>query len=87
MPRKKSSISKSSNYDELGEFWDSHDTMDYFDETKEVEFEIDLLSDVNYFSIAKSLSDQLRIIAQKEGVSANTLLNLWLQEKLKDQES
>ena len=87
MSRKKSSLSKASNYDEIGEFWDSHDTMDFQDQTKEVEFEIDLISDINYFSIAKSLSDQLRLRAQKEGVSPNTLLNLWLQEKLRDQES
>ena len=87
MLRKKSSISKTSSYDELGEFWDSHDTMDYEDQTKEVEFEIDLGTDANYFLIAKSLSYQLRAIAQKEGVSANTLLNIWLQEKLKDQET
>ncbi len=87
MSRKKSSLSKASNYDEIGEFWDSHDTMEYQDQTKEVEFEIDLVSDVNYYSIAKSLSEQLRLIAQKEGVSPNTLLNLWIQEKLKEQES
>ncbi len=84
---KRSSLSKASNYDEIGEFWDAHKTMDYQDQTKEVEFEIDLISDINYFSIAKSLSDQLRLIAQKEGVSPNTLLNLWIQEKLRDQES
>ena len=44
MSRKKSSLSKASNYDEICEFWDSHDTMDFQYQTKEVEFEIDLIN-------------------------------------------
>ncbi len=86
MPHKKSSLSKSSSYNEIGDFWDSHDIMDSLDDTMDVEFEIDIASNVNYFPIVKSISDQLRLVAQKEGVSPTTLINLWLQEKLKELE-
>ena len=87
MSKKESSISKGSSYDEIGEFWDSHDATDNLDDSEDVEFEVDLGADVNYFPIAKSLTEQLRIIAEKEGISTNTLINIWIQEKLKEQES
>jgi len=42
MAKRKSSISKASSYKEMGEFWDTHDTTDYEDQTYEVEFDVDL---------------------------------------------
>ena len=34
--------------EEIGEFWDTHDLADYWDETEEVEFQIDLRSEQNH---------------------------------------
>jgi hypothetical protein len=39
MRKSKSSISNATSYEEIGEFWDSHDLSDYWDRTKPVEFE------------------------------------------------
>ena len=61
--------------------------MEFINETKEVTFELDISSGVTYFAIANSLSNQLRILAHKKGISANTLLYVWIQEKLKEQKS
>lgn len=36
----KSSISKASSYKEIGEFWDTHSTADYWEQTYPVEFTI-----------------------------------------------
>lgn len=69
----KSSISKAKSYAEIGEFWDK---------TEAAEFEVDLQSDVFYYAVEISLSSKLRSIAEKKGVSAETLVNLWLQEKV-----
>ena len=69
----------------MGEFWDMHDLADYWDKTKSVEFEIDIQSEVTYYAIDKELSAKIRDIAKQRGVSADTLLNLWIQEKLQDQ--
>lgn len=82
MAKRKSSISKASSYEEMGEFWDRHDTTDYADQTHEVEFEIDLKSAKVYYPLEKNLSAQLRVLAQARGISSETLLNLWVQEKL-----
>ena len=85
MEENKSSISKASSYQEIGEYWDAHDAADILNET-EVEFEIDLQSDVFYYAVETSLSSKLHRIAERRGVSAETLVNLWLQEKV-NQES
>lgn len=82
MEKRKSSISEASSYQELGEFWDTHDTADYEDQTYEVEFEVDLQSEVTYLPLEKNLSAQVRALAKQRGVSPETLLNLWVQEHL-----
>ena len=82
MAKRKSSISNASSYQEMGEFWDTHDTTDYEDQTYEVEFEVDLQSEATYLPLEKSLSTRMRALAKQRGVSTETLLNLWVQEKL-----
>ena len=46
MAENKSSVSKASSYQEIGEYWDSHDLGEIWDETEEAKFEVDLESDV-----------------------------------------
>jgi hypothetical protein len=48
-----------------------------------VEVEIDLSSSKVYCPVAKDLLRQVRQQAQQQGVSTETLINLWLQEKLR----
>lgn len=71
--------------EELGEFWDTHSTADYEDLMEPVEFEVDLSSSRIYFPVQKDLYRLLREQARKQGVSTETLANLWLQEKLVQQ--
>lgn len=82
MTENKSSISKAESYKEIGEYWDEHDTSEIWDAGEEVKFEVDLKSDVFYYAVENSLSSKLHTIAERRGVSAETLVNLWLQEKI-----
>ncbi len=82
MAKRKSSISKASTYDEMGEFWDTHDTADFADQTHEVEFEVELQTERTYFPLEKGLTTRVRALAKERGISSETLLNLWVQEKL-----
>lgn len=82
MAKNKSSISKASSYREIGEFWDTHDLTDYWDQTYPVEFEIDIQSEETYFPVDTMLSNRIRVLAKRRGVSPETLLNLWVQEKI-----
>ena len=78
----KSSISKTQSHIDIGEFWDTHDLADYWDQTEPAEFEVGSLSEMTYYALDCKLSEEVRSLARKRGVSADTLLNLWVQEKL-----
>ena len=82
MSEGKSSISKASSYEEAGEYWDEHDLGEVWEQTHEVEFEVDIQSSTIYFPIEITLSEKLRKLAAQRGVSSETLLNLWLQERV-----
>lgn len=82
MAGNKSSISKAKSYQETGKYWDAQDLSDVWDETEEANFQVDLKSEVFYYAIETSLSSKLHTIAREKGVSAETLINLWLQERV-----
>jgi len=85
MTKGRSTISKAKSYKEIGDFWDTHDLSDFWDQTKKVEFGVDIKSEIIYCSLDKKLAVQVQSIAQRRGVSADTLINLWVQEKLQEQ--
>ena len=83
----KSSLSGAKSYKEMGDFWDSHDLAEFWNKTREVEFEVEIESEITYYALDKILSIQIQQVAQKRGVSADTLINLWIQEKLQEQKA
>ncbi len=70
---------------EIGDFWDTHDLADHWDKTEPAEFEVDLRSTATYYLLERGLATKLRSIAERRGVSAETLLNLWVQEKTREE--
>lgn len=87
MNKNRSSISKAKSYEEIGEFWDTHDLAENWDETTSSEFEVDLQSEQTYYAVDNRLSAKIQVSAKKRGISPDTLLNLLLQEKLQEQNS
>lgn len=85
MKSHKSSLSKAMSYKEIGDFWDTHELSEFTDKTKEASFEVDIESEVTYYAVDKMLSEKIQSIAQRRGVTADTLINLWVQEKLLEQ--
>jgi hypothetical protein len=71
----------------MGTFWDTHDLSDVWDKTKEVVFEIDIDSEVTYYAVDRMLSEKIQALAQMRGIAADTLINLWVQEKLLEQKA
>ncbi len=82
MSEGRSSISQGASYREIAEFWDSHDLADYWDQTEPVEFDVDIQSEAAYYPLESQLSRGLAEAADERGVSAETLLNIWVLEKL-----
>jgi hypothetical protein len=87
MAENKSSISHASSYAEMGEYWDTHDLADHWEQTREVNFDVRLESAVMYFAVEKTLAEKLRAAARHHGVSPETLLNVWVQEHVAAEQS
>lgn len=70
--------------EEAAEFWDTHDLGDYWDLTRPMEFEIDIQRRVFLTALQPDLAQKLTQVARKQGVSSETLINVWLTEKVKE---
>ncbi len=79
---RKGSVSGASSYSAMGDFWDTHDLSDFWDKTHPVKADVHLEAEESLYSVEKDLSQTIRKIAHKKGVSPHTLINLWLQEKI-----
>jgi Protein of unknown function (DUF3680). len=82
MSKSRTPLSGAESYAEIGEYWDQHDLADQWERTEPVEFEVDVRGSSVYFPLERSLADQLRSAAEVHGVSAETLLNLWIREQM-----
>jgi hypothetical protein len=87
MTKSKSSISKARSYAEIEEYWDKHDLSHACGKTKTVKFEVVAEPEATYYPVEKDLSAKIQSVAKKQGVSSDTLVNLWLEQKIRDQEA
>ncbi len=74
-------ISKARSIEEIAAFWDTHDLTDFEDQTHEVEIEV-RLPRRRKVTLAPELADKLADRARRDGVSIETLVNLWVGERL-----
>jgi hypothetical protein len=72
---------KFSSVEDAVEFWHAHSLADYEESWKDVQCEIDIKRRTYQISVDGGLYQKLRRAARARGVSADTLVNLWLQEK------
>jgi hypothetical protein len=70
------------NLEAAVEFWDTHSLADYEESWKDVQCKIDIRRRTYQISLDSGIYQKLRRAARERGVSAETLVNLWLQEKV-----
>lgn len=70
--------------EEFWAFWDAHSTADYEDFMEDVDVHVDIRSSKIYCAVAKDIIAQLRTQARQQGISTETLINLWLREKVRE---
>ena len=85
MSQNKTSISKKSSYQEIGEFWDAHDLSEFWEQTKPAKFEVDIQTQRMYYPIDSNLSNNVLELARKRGISPEKLINLWVSEKIREE--
>ncbi len=66
--------------DEASEFWSTHSIADYSSHLVEMEYRAG--ERLSFIAIANDLLAQVDKQAKEQGISAETLVNLWVQEKL-----
>lgn len=70
-------------FEEMAEFWDRHDITKYEEYLTPVEATISTHPKHEYvITLSDTLDTLLRKVQETEGVPLNTLINLWVQEKL-----
>ena len=77
------SISKASTLEEIADFWDTHSLADYWDKTHEVEFEVRARRR-RRITLEPKIYAQVETQARTRGISPETLVNLWLVERLQE---
>ena len=80
-PQGLSSISHLRTIEEMAEFWDTHDTADYWEQFEEVEISVTMkprhrvvIEDETYARVAEE--------SRRRGMQPETLINLWVAERL-----
>lgn len=77
-----SSISKADSDEKTGEFWDNHDFTDFDTDKPDVHFEV-----ICTVPVEVELFSELEKQAQKRGLKVEALVNLWLHQKLNEEEA
>ena len=73
--------------EEIAEFWDTHDSADYWDQMEDVTDEVIVRRPTAIVSIRIPEGElkQIKRLAQEQGLGHTTLIRMWIREKLKKQ--
>jgi len=66
----------------MAAFWDTHSLADYEGEIREVKVTFDASARRTYVGIDPELMADLRRIAKQRRISTQTLINLWLRQRV-----
>ena len=81
---KLTSISKVHTLEEVADFWDTHSLADYWDQTHEVQFEV-RAKRRRRITLEPKVYAQVESQARARGIVPETLVNLWLAERLQSE--
>lgn len=76
------------SFDDLANFWETHEFTDYENHLQKVKYKIAPKPTRQFvLTLSDKLTQKLRKAVQREGVSMETLINLWVQERLRQYRS
>ena len=69
----------------IAEFWDTHSLADFWDQTEPVEFEFDPQARRHYLvAVDPELLTRIRRVARSRGLQTESLINLWLEQRVQE---
>ncbi|UCH95124.1 MAG: hypothetical protein JSV88_33425 [Candidatus Aminicenantes bacterium] len=76
------------SYEEMAEFWDTHDLVDYWEQTEPAEFEISPQARRRYLvSVDRNLLLRIQKMAQIRGITTESLVNIFLEQHVHEIEA
>jgi len=78
---KATTISRARSLDEVADYWGEHSLADHWDETTEAGFEVRARRR-HPVNLDPDVFGDIRDQARQRGVATETLVNLWLKERL-----
>ena len=88
MSQTKKKIPQFKNEDEERKFWTTHSTIDYIDSYERVDFDLSELKPSTKtisLRLPQSVIDQLKRLANKRDVPYQSLLKIFLSEKIQEE--
>lgn len=79
---KMAAVSKAQTYEEIGAFWDAHDLADVGEQTRAASFEVAIKRRRFLVAVDPGILREVRQRAATRGLTPESLVNLWLKEKL-----
>ena len=74
---KLTAISRADTIETIGDFWDTHDFTDFDSDGPDVTFRVS-----SKIAIDAELLSSVEQVARRRGIGVETLVNLWLSEKV-----
>ena len=74
-------ISKARTLEEIADYWDTHSLADHWDATHEVNFEVRMQRKCRV-TLTPEIYEKIENQALERGILPETLVNLWLAERL-----
>ena len=81
-----SSTSDASSYQAIGDYWDTHDATECGEEDAAI-FDVNIRSQAHYVAVDAPIYLKLREFADQRGINEETLLNIFLKERIDQLES
>jgi hypothetical protein len=75
------SLSKALTLEEISDFWDEHSLADFWDQTHEVEFDVRARRR-RRVTLEPEVYQRIEEQARARGITPETLVNVWLVERL-----
>ena len=67
----------------IADFWDTHSLADYWEQTEPVEFEFDPQARRRYLiAVDPDVLARVQTVARQKGLATESLINLWLEQRL-----
>jgi hypothetical protein len=78
-------IPPTNSLEAIAEFWDTHSLADYWDQTEPADFEFDPKARRHHLvAVDPDLMARIRDVARQRGLQTESLINLWLEQRVQE---